>query len=221
MSWSDLSGWWANEVTSDGAYESVVTPLLLEVFSPVPGALYLDLGSGEGRVVRTISELGASVIGVDLSERLAAASPSQVVVAEIPPIPILADAVDGVYLVLTVEHIGDHLGLFKETSRVTRPRGVMALVVNHPIWTAPGSTPINDEDGEVLWRPGEYFSSGSTDVPAGEGPVTFHHRTMASLLNAAANAGWSLEQMVEQPHHEFVDQTGIPRLLACRWRLLP
>jgi len=44
---------------------------------------------------------------------------------------------------------------------------------------------------------------------------------MASLLNAAADAGWSLEEMVEQPHHNYEDQTGIPRLLACRWRLLP
>jgi hypothetical protein len=44
---------------------------------------------------------------------------------------------------------------------------------------------------------------------------------MADLLNAASAAGWSLEEMVEKPHHDLADQPGIPRLLACRWRLLP
>ena len=42
---------------------------------------------------------------------------------------------------------------------------------------------------------------------------------MSVLLNGAADAGWSLEQMIERPHHEFYDQIGIPRLLACRWGL--
>jgi hypothetical protein len=97
---------------------------------------------------------------------------------------------------------------------------VLALVINHPIWTAPDSTPITDTDGELLWRPGEYFSTGKTEIPAGNGTVTFHHRTMASLLNSAAEAGWSLERVIERPHHEFEDQAGVPRLLACRWRLL-
>jgi hypothetical protein len=42
---------------------------------------------------------------------------------------------------------------------------------------------------------------------------------MSDLLHAAAEAGRCLEHMVEQPHHEIEDQVGIPRLLACRWRL--
>ncbi len=100
-----------------------------------------------------------------------------------------------------------------------RSGGVLALVINHPMWTAPESTPITDADGEVLWRPGEYFSSGSSEVPAGEGSVTFHHRTTAALLGTAAEFGWNLESIVETPHHELDDQRGIPRLLACRWRL--
>jgi hypothetical protein len=40
---------------------------------------------------------------------------------------------------------------------------------------------------------------------------------MAMLLNAAADVDWHLEQMIEQPHHEFEEQAGIARLLACRW----
>jgi SAM-dependent methyltransferase len=220
VSWSELSVWWREEIAGDTAYEAVVTPLLLAVFDPQPRRLYLDLGCGEGRVMRSVASVGASVHGLDMSYDLAAGV-SGTVVARLPGIPMRDDVYDGVYTVLTLEHLEDHRALFAETARVTRPGGVMAVVINHPIWTAPGSTPISDSDGEVLWRPGEYFSLGSSEVAAGLGTVTFHHRTMADLLNAAADACWGLEQMIERPHHEFGDQAGIPRLLACRWRLLP
>jgi hypothetical protein len=84
------------------------------------------------------------------------------------------------------------------------------------VWTAPGSSPIEDADGESLWRPGDYFSDGTgTEVPTREGPVVFHHRGMGNLLNTAADTSWSLLKIIEQPHHELANQKGIPRLLGC------
>lgn len=219
MSWSDLGAWWLGELSGDAAYEDVVTPLLMEVFDPAPGRLYLDLGSGDGRVMRTLGELGAIPVGLEINESLAGIARGSVAVGEMPVIPFASASFDGAYCVLSIEHLADHAVLFEECARVVHPGGVLAIVMNHPVWTAPGSTPISDSDGEVLWRPGDYFSDGSSQVPAGEGTVTFHHRTLASLLQAAADSGWSLERMVERPHHELADQTGIPRLLAVRWGL--
>ena len=169
--------------------------------------------------MRAVARSGARVLGLDLSESLVAGM-SGVLVARLPTIPMRESSVDGVYSVLTLEHLEDHESFFREAALVAKPGGVLALVVNHPTWTAPDATPISDQFGEVLWRPGEYFSSGSTEMPAGDSTVIFHHRSMASLLNAAADTGWCLEEMVEQPHHELTDQAGIPRLLACRWRLI-
>jgi len=222
MSWSDFSDWWLGEIADDPTYKTVVTPLLLDILNPVAGASYVDLGSGEGNVMREVQSTGAVVLGVEVSESLAMLTPGRTVVAELPQIPMGTDSLDGAFAVLVLEHLLDHVSFFTETARVVRSEGVLALVVNHPIWTAPDSTPITDTDGEVLWRPGKYFSTGKTEVPAGEVTVTFHHRPMASLLNVAAEAGWSLEQMIETPpNHELEGQAGIPRLLACRWRLLP
>src|SRR5690606_8028911 len=138
-----------------------------------------------------------------------------------------SDSVDGVVLVLVLEHIRDEEHVLAEAARVTRPGGVLALVINHPIWTAPGSTPIQDTTGEILWRPGEYFSTGWSDEPAGEGTIRFHHRTISRLLNSAASAGWMLEEMVEEGVTDaqiertpgLRGQEHIPRLLGVRWRL--
>lgn len=221
MSWQGLGRWWLDELAGDSAYEDVVTPLLMEVLTPEAGRLYGDIGCGEGRVMRSLSALGVEVIGVDVSQELVARAGPGVVVAQAPPLPIRDRSLDGVYLVLVLEHIPDHRKVLSEGSRVVRAGGKLAVVMNHPVWTAPESTPIEDDDGEILWRPGKYFSEGISEVPAGEDSLVFHHRSMASLLQTAADSGWSLERIVERPHHDLEGQEGIPRLLGCGWRLLP
>jgi SAM-dependent methyltransferase len=222
MTWNELGDWWLSEVDRDPAYETLVTPILLEMLLPQTGLTYLDLGSGEGRVIRGVAETGATAHGIELSTDLARRSHESgpTVIGRLPDLDFLGDdTYDGAFCVLVLEHIEDHRRLLAETARVIRPGGVFALVMNHPIWTAPGSTPISDVDGEVLWRPGSYFGEGTVEEPAAGGKVVFHHRTMAELLNAAAAAGWQLEQMVETPHHDHQDQAGIPRLLSVRWIL--
>lgn len=220
VTWSELFEWWLSEVQNDPAYQEVVTPLLLEILHPEPGLHYLDVGCGEGRVMRSLTRRGALVMGLDISFDLVR-QVERALVADLVSIPFRGSTFDGAYCVLTLEHVEDHPGFFAEAARVVRDNGVLAIVVNHPTWTAPHSTPISDSDGEVLWRPGLYFSGSSSQVPAGDSVVTFYHRTFADLLNAAADKGWRLERLIELPHHEFEDQAGIPRLLAVRWRLSP
>ena len=219
MSWTKLASWWLEELDSDEAYERVVTPLVIETLKPVAGNTYLDLGSGEGRIGRVLASADARCFGVEGNESLARHSRKNTVVSMLPIVPVRDNSVDGTVIVLTLEHISDHAALFDETARVTKSGGALALVSNHPFWTAPGSTPITDADGEVLWRPGEYFSAGSSEIPAGDASVVFHHRTMAGLLNSSASSGWQLEEIRELAHHELANQQGIPRLLACRWKL--
>lgn len=225
MSWDELSEWWVGEVVDDLSYEEVVTPLLLEVFQPDSDALYLDLGCGDGRVMRTVQGLGAKTVGFELVSQLAesAATVGPTVVGSLPDLSTFRpDSFDGAYCVLVLEHVEDLSAFFAEVGSVVKTGGIFSLVINHPIWTAPGSTPVTDDtDGEVFWRSGDYFGTGYTDERAGNSTIRFHHRSMADLLNSAADAGWSLEMMIERPHHELVDQSGIPRLLACRWRLVP
>ena len=137
MSWSDLSDWWLDEVGSDPACETVVTPLLAGVLSPVQGETYLDLGSGEGRVMQAVEASGASVHGVELNESLAGQSGSPSVVAQLPKIPIRDDSYDGAYSVLVLEHLEDDRAFFTETARVVRP-GEYFSVVSTEVETGEG-----------------------------------------------------------------------------------
>lgn len=224
MTWTDMGEWWLTELESDPAYEEVVTPMLLDILEPIPGALYLDLGSGEGRVMRIVQEQGGQVHGVEVNQILASRSSAigPTIIARLPDLSFLrSDVYDGAYCVLVLEHVPDHEAFFSSAARVVKPGGTLSLVINHSVWTAPGSTPITDSDGEVLWRPGAYFSEGFTDEPAGQAKVRFHHRPISTLLNSAAGSRWNLERMIETSHHELGDQPGIPRLLAIRWSLLP
>ena len=225
-SWDELGEWWLTELAGDPAYDDEVTPLLLDLARPF--GRVLDVGCGEGRLMEAIGRLGGQPIGVDISSSLLgrAVAHGPVVQGALPSLDWFADdSFDGAVVSLVLEHIADHRTLFSELARVTRSGGSLALVMNHPIYTAPESAPIEEPDGEVLWRPGEYFGSGYTDEPAGDDRVRFHHRTLGSLLSVASATGWDLHELIEtgatesqiERHPLLARQRHIPRLLAAKW----
>lgn len=216
-----MAEWWLGEVTDDPAYETEITPVLMGLLRPQPHRRYLDLGCGEGRLMKEVVASGAEVVGVDVSPELArrASAHGPVALGRIPDLGFITrDAFDGAFSVLVLEHLDAFDEFFSAAASVVRSGGVLVVVSNHPTWTAPESTPIADTDGEILWRPGGYFDGGYTDQSAGSGFIRFHHRSMSELVNAAATAGWSLEEMQEAPHAAAKGQEGIPRVLGVRWR---
>ncbi len=222
--WSDHTEWWLAEIDDDPIYQSDVVPLLERLLVDVPGRL-LDLGCGEGQVMALYP---GRVVGCDISPALLrlAARRGPVVRTDLPHLSWLRPgSVDGAYLVLVLEHLAG-LEVFETVARVVRPGGTLALVMNHPAFTAVGSGPIVDTtDGEFLWRWGDYFQAGSTLMPAGESDVLFHHRPLATILNEAATAGWNLVELIETGFSEaalaaepgYLGQERMPRLLGARW----
>lgn len=229
MTWQQLGPWWLEELDSDPAYKEEIEPLLLGLLDPQPGDLYADLGCGEGRVMAAVKGVGARVVGCDIIPLLLsqASRHGPVVRAALPDLGwVKAKVLDGAYVGLVLEHLSDEIEFFTQVARAVRPGGVLALVINHPIWTAPRSSPMETADGETLWRPGVYFGRGHSDEPAGKKKVRFYHRTLSDLLNSASTAGWDLERLEERgvsPEQtarlpELLGQEHIPRVLGARWR---
>jgi SAM-dependent methyltransferase len=223
-SWDDIAQWWVEEVLNDPAYEDDVDPVLGDLLTGTSGKT-IDLGCGEGQGMRLT---GGDVVGTDLSFALLreARLNGPVVQARLPDLSWLRpDCFDVAYSVYLLDLIADHRRFFSETARVVRKGGHLVVVINHPVYTAPGSAPLMDGDGEVLWRWGRYFSEGSSSEPAGEGTVEFFHRPVDALVSGAAAAGWTLERMVETGlsartiarFPEYVGQENIPRLAGFRW----
>jgi SAM-dependent methyltransferase len=227
VTWERLAGWWIDELAADPVYSDEIGPLVLDLLSPHPGARYLDVGCGEGRLMAILGRT-SEVVGCDLSRELLerAIEFGPCLRTRLPELGCIRPEVfDGAYVSLVLEHLPDDR-LFDQIGPAVRPAGVLAMVINHPIWTAPESSPIEESDGEILWRPGFYFGRGHSEEPAGVGSVRFYHRTLADVLNAASSAGWDLDRIEERGvspaqvarYPEYLGQEQIPRLLGARWR---
>ncbi|MCH8899880.1 MAG: class I SAM-dependent methyltransferase [Acidobacteria bacterium] len=225
--WDELAPWWRREATTDLVYREDIEPMLERLTPKDPGTV-VELGCGEGQWLRWLSTMGVQTFGCDWSLQLLthAASSAPVVCAELPGLSWLQDgSVDNALSVFVLDLIADVGEFFTETIRVVRAGGSLIVVINHPGFTAPGSGPLVDVDGEVLWRWGSYLEDGSSLQPAGDRSVVFHHRSIAKLLTAAATAGWALQAVEERAlgaaaierDPGYVGQEGIPRFFGARW----
>jgi SAM-dependent methyltransferase len=235
QNWDPISAWWIEDIASDPLHEEDVRSLL-EVLVGQPEGIVADLGCGEGQWLRWLRSLdpgaGPSVrpFGCDLSATLLgrAATAAPVVRCRLPYLGWLRDdSIDAAVSVYVADLFADLDRFFAETARVTVAGGSLTIIVNHPAFTAPGSTPLMDQDGEVVFRWGDYFGEGSSTEPAGDRELRFYHRSTGRLLSAAAAAGWSLHRLEERGlsaatlarYPGYAGQQHIPRILGATWTL--
>ncbi|MEA3503172.1 MAG: class I SAM-dependent methyltransferase [Actinomycetota bacterium] len=226
-SWDEVSPWWIQEVAEDPVYQEDVGPMFDRLLSGAADPI-LELGCGEGQWLRRLDS-DASAFGTDASQLLLTRARKTVSVVNgvLPAIGWVRSGVIGTAISLFVlELIEDHYRFFAEAARIVAPGGSLVLIFNHPVFTAPDSGPFMDPDLDVFWRWGSYLDFGSSGVPAGNATIVMYHRSIAELLTAAANSGWSLEEMIEAPlgdaaierEPSYAGQEGIPRFFGARWR---
>ncbi len=225
--WDGISTWWVREVAVDPVYQDDVGPMLDVLVSGTAGPV-LELGCGEGQWLRRI-EPDTSAFGTDAAHLLLrhALKTAPVVRGVLPELGwVRSGAVGTAISLFVLELVQDHGTFFAEAARIVAAGGSLVVIINHPVFTAPGSGPFVDPDFDVFWRWGSYLELGSSDVPAGSENIVMYHRSAAELLSAAARCGWSLEEMMEVPlgaaaierEPSYAGQEGIPRFLGVRWR---
>jgi ubiquinone/menaquinone biosynthesis C-methylase UbiE len=104
---------------------------IVEALGSVKHLRILDLGCGKGRFARALQELGASVVGMDLSSAmLSAASGLDRVRATARRLPFRDGAFYAAIAVEVLEHIDPRcrLDAFDESRRVLRPGGRLVIV---------------------------------------------------------------------------------------------
>ena len=189
-------------------FNHLAADVALDMLGSCDRLVVLDVGAGEGSVARRLADLGAVVVAVEPTRELLDAAIT--IEREAPRgIDYHADrvedlrsvaneSVDAAIAVLVLHHVVDLDVALAELRRVVRPRGRLVLVIPHPWSDHPGATwhPTEEGSRRVV---GDYSIERywSTDEPTSVRSVGWHHRTVASWLNAISQAGFTVVEVRE------------------------
>lgn len=221
----------ANVMMVDPARDALVLSL--------NGKRVVDLGCGSGGFCRkAIAEGAASVLGVDISERMLEVAQRESINPDTesrlryqctsldhwnaPP-----DSADVIVSILALHYLPEVQSTFRVVSHALAPGGVFVFCVEHPIMTAKrdgdrwvrGENNIKlhcalDNYSDETERVSEWFVSG----------VQKFHRTIATYLNAVIDANLTITRIVEPlpsaeaiaAYPSFTDEIRRPAFLFVR-----
>src|SRR4051812_20783596 len=211
--WSSRSSAWlrfARTPGRDAAFELVNLPVFLELLPP-PGRAALDVGCGEGRIGRLLTERGYRVTGIDVAPGSveAAREHHEAIVADAAELPFADGAFDLVYAFMTLMDFDDLDGAVAEDARVLEPGGRFVAALVHPFGTCAAGEPYFEDRRRTA------ESSDRLGVA-----FTFHdiHRPLGAYLGALERAGLLVEAIREPvPGDDFF----AARPNAAHGRLVP
>jgi SAM-dependent methyltransferase len=177
---------------------------------PRAGRLTLDVGCGEGRVARDLTELGHRVVGVDASPAMVAAASEadaggEYLVADAAKLPFPDGHADLVVAFMSLMDVDDMPSAVGELARVLEPGGKLVLAVVHPINSAHDVDRVHPEGRLVMTE--DYFDRRRyTDtIERDDVRMTFEsrHWTLEDYFDALLTAGFRIEALREigDPDH--------------------
>ena len=229
--WESNAEWWQKSFTNgaNAEYSEQLLPLIVGLMNGFQKVL--EIGTGEGQIIRALSEVSSNAIGIDQSDKQIRhgkkADPSSSLIRSVAEhLPFRDSYFDAAIACLVVEHIELFEDSFLEVSRVVKRGGRFVLAMNHPLLQSPGSSWVEDwttDPPEKYWRVGSYLREETSEEHFGDGiSIPFTHRPLSRYLNALSDSGFVTTRMIEpQPfniHEEDLKWKNeiafIPRLLV-------
>ena len=206
--YDEVADLYHDAVDPDGA--GVRDATLEAMLGPIAGCRVLSLACGQGRDARRLADLGATVVGVDVSERLLGfarefeeAAPRGITYAH-GSAHDLADldtgSFDGVVCYMALMDIPDLASTFREVAQVLRPGGWFVYTCVHPCFRPPVTGELTDHvDGSVRRTVGGYFVEGPYDRATRWKaiPRRSYHRMLSTYVTALIDAGFTIVGMAE------------------------
>lgn len=227
-SWGKVADWYDDllERSPDSFQEKVILPNLLRLLDIKKDVSILDVACGQGYFTRAFQEKGASVTGFDISQELidlakkSGGKEIKYFVAEADKFKEKLDDMSTSYkedhsqfdiitIILALQNIENIDGVFEECSKVLKPNGQIAIVINHPCFRIPKrSNWIWDEKENKQYRRIDGYMSEShseIDMTPGENnhsrkkfTISFHRplQTYFKLLDKNGLAITRLEEWI-------------------------
>lgn len=179
---------------------------LLGLLPPVGGKRVVEMGCGFGHLSRWLADAGAgSVVGIDLSEKMLAAARAatddpRVTYrrADLDTLELEAESADLIVSSLTFHYVEDFPRLAGMLYRALTPSGDLVFSVEHPIYSARAVPEWSEtEDGRQAFAIIDYSIEGEKRSNWIVDGVVKYHRTIATLLNRLADAGFLHRRLEE------------------------
>ena len=200
---------WVKKVLPRLVYApALIEPELTRLIGDVRGKKILDAGCGEGVYSRYLKKLGASVVGIDGSEKMVRFARERDPDMEFKVVDLLGgldfedlsfDAVVSSGVLMSLPQLDTFLS---ESFRILKNQGLLSISVNHPAFSNPTMRLYQPMWAKLLRRPiaglaYSYFetSTGSSDANA----WPLYHRTIEEYVDAFRKHGFQIDRITE-PH---------------------
>ena len=172
-------------------------PATKAIMPDIKGNKVLDAGCGSGSLTEWLVTQGANVIACDISEEMVKCTKkrlgdkAQVLVADLSkPLDFISDnSIDVIVSSLVLHYISNWLIVFTEFSRILKKNGYVVFSTHHP-----------HADWRRFNKP-NYFKkelySESWTINGKTYPVSYYHRTLASMFAIFRKTGFFVDILLE------------------------
>ncbi|MGI8657340.1 MAG: class I SAM-dependent methyltransferase [Candidatus Limnocylindria bacterium] len=216
-SWEHVATWYDGWVGDRGSiyHRELAIPAVLDLLQPQRGERILDLGGGQGVLAPSLVERGADVTVVDASARLIAAAKrrharlrgTRFLVGDARRLPAVAGLEAGGYdaatFLLSIQDMDPLPDVMAGVDWALATRARVILLMTHPAFRQPRHSGWGFDEGRKLTyrRVDGYLSEMAVPMKSlGGGLATrSFHRPISAYVNGLADAGFTVDGMLEIP----------------------
>lgn len=220
--WNTYADYWfgTTALPTYGVY--FLTEDDLHLFGDVSGKRLLEICCGSGHSLKYHADRGAAELwGVDLSQKqldnASAYLAGHGYTANLICSPMEAelevpkDYFDYVYSIYGIGWTTDLQGTFNKIASYLKKDGVFIFSWHHTLhycvaWSCDERKDVIENDALVFHR--SYFDESYFKMPVHDSEVVLCNRKMSTYINALAQAGFAIEQMIEQTDEETLQKEG-------------